>query len=106
MPSVELFLAQPQSYQDEILPPNVKTFTIEASSTLPWYRFASRNCAIGIDTFGCSGKKQDVLEHVHFDYESILKRIEIELGISSNPIPEVPSAPQVSEETLVNQENL
>ena len=106
MPSVELFLAQPQSYQDEILPPNVKTFTIEASATLPWYRFASRNCAIGIDTFGCSGKKQDVLEHVHFDYESILKRIEIELGISSNPIPEVPTAPQVTEETLVNQENL
>ena len=106
MPSVELFLAQPQSYQDEILPPNVKTFTIEASATLPWYRFASRNCAIGIDTFGCSGKKQHVLEHVHFDYESILKRIEIELGISSNPIPEVPTAPQVTEETLVNQENL
>lgn len=76
MPSMELFLSQPQSYQDEIIPPNTKVFTIEASSTLPWYRFASKNCAIGIDEFGCSGKKEDVLEKLKFDYETILAKIE------------------------------
>lgn len=76
MPSVELFLSQPQSYQDEIIPPNSKVFTIEASSTMPWYRFASKGCAIGIDTFGYSGHKDDVLEKLGFDYESILKKIE------------------------------
>ena len=86
MPSVDLFLSQPKEYQDEVLPPNVKTFTIEASSTLPWYRFASHNCAIGVDTFGCSGRKNDVLEHVHFDYDSILKKVETELG-ASRPTP-------------------
>jgi transketolase len=76
MPSVELFLDQPQEYQDEIIPPTAKVFTIEASATLPWYRFASKGCAIGIDTFGASGKKEDVLEKLHFDYETILSKIE------------------------------
>ena len=76
MPSVELFLSQPESYQNQVIPPNAQVFTIEASSTLPWYRFASRGCAIGIDTFGCSGHKDDVLEKLEFDYESILKKVE------------------------------
>lgn len=80
MPSVDLFLSQTQDYQNQVIPPGVKTFTIEASSTLPWYRFASRNCAIGIDTFGCSGRKDDVLKKVQFDYDSILKKIEDELA--------------------------
>ena len=75
MPSVELFLAQPPVYQEEVIPSNAKVFTIEASSTLPWYRFASKNCAIGIDTFGYSGLKEDVLEKVKFDYETILNKI-------------------------------
>lgn len=76
MPSVDLFLSQTEEYQNSIIPQNTKVFTIEASSTLPWYRFASRNCAIGIDTFGYSGSKEDVLEKVHFDYETILSKIE------------------------------
>ncbi len=75
MPSVDLFLSQSEEYQNSIIPPNTKVFTIEASSTLPWYRFASKNCAIGIDTFGYSGYKEDVLEKVKFDYDSILNKI-------------------------------
>ena len=98
MPSVELFLSQPQEYQDSILPPNVKTFTVEASATLPWYRFASRNCAIGIDTFGCSGKKDDVLKKVNFDYDSIIARIAGEFGIEITPEPE-----EQPEETTADQ---
>ena len=76
MPSVELFLSQPQEYQDQVIPPNAKVITVEASSTLPWYRFASRGCAIGIDTFGVSGKKEDVLQALSFDYDSLLNKIE------------------------------
>lgn len=82
MPSVDLFLSQTEEYQNSIIPQNAKVFTIEASSTLPWYRFASHNCAIGIDTFGYSGAKEDVLEKVHFDYETILSKIEY--NIKSN----------------------
>lgn len=76
MPSVELFLSQPIEYQNQVIPPNAKVITVEASATLPWYRFASRNCAIGIDTFGVSGKKEDVLQKLYFDYDSLLKKIE------------------------------
>lgn len=79
MPSVEVFLSQPTTYQDQIIPPNTKVFTIEASATLPWYRFASKGCAIGIDEFGYSGKKEDVLEKVHFNYDAILNKIESNL---------------------------
>ena len=75
MPSMEIFLSQPLEYQQQVIPPNVKVFTVEAGATLPWYRFASPNCAIGIDTFGYSGKKEDVLQKVSFDYDSILKKI-------------------------------
>ena len=76
MPSMELFLSQPQEYQDQVIPPNAKVITVEASATLPWYRFASRGCAIGIDTFGASGRREDVLQKLNFDYDSLLRRIE------------------------------
>ena len=76
LPSVELFLEQSKEYQDQVIPPGVKVFTIEASATLPWYRFASKDCAIGIDTYGFSGSKEEVLEQVKFDYETILSKIE------------------------------
>ncbi len=76
MPSVELFLSQPVEYQNQILPPNAKVITVEASATLPWYRFASRNCAIGIDTFGVSGHKDDVVEKLGFDHDTILRKVE------------------------------
>lgn len=76
MPSVDLFLAQPKEYQDSVIPPNAKVITVEASSTLPWYRFASKGCAIGIDTFGMSGNKEMVLKQMGFDYEAIVTKIE------------------------------
>lgn len=75
MPSMELFFEQPKEYQDSIIPPNAKVFTIEAGSTLGWYKVASHGCAIGIDTFGESGAPKDVLTTVGFDYDSIMKKI-------------------------------
>ncbi len=79
MPSMELFLEQPLEYQESIIPSGSKVFTIEAGSTLGWYRFASKDCAIGIDTYGASGFKNDVLNKVGFDYETILNKIESKL---------------------------
>ncbi len=76
MPSVELFLSQPIEYQNQIIPPNAKVITVEASATLPWYRFASHNCAIGIDIFGVSGHKDDVVEKLGFDHDTILRKVE------------------------------
>ena len=79
MPSMELFFEQSEEYRQQVIPKGVKVFTIEAGSTLGWYKIASPNCAIGIDQFGASGAKNDVLQKVGFDYERILKKIEQEL---------------------------
>ena len=79
MPSMEVFLEQPQEVQDAIIPPTSKVFTIEAGSTLGWYRIASRGCAIGIDTFGTSGQKDQVLQNLGFDFNSILQKIQTKL---------------------------
>ena len=75
MPSMEIFLEQPLEYQQAILPPNARVFTVEAGSTLGWYKIASKDCAIGIDTFGVSGQKEQVLQHLGFDYNTILQKV-------------------------------
>ena len=80
MPSMELFLSQSKEYQESIIPSNAKVFTIEAGSTLGWYKIASKDCAIGVDEFGCSGLKDDVLKKMNFDYDSIINYIEQRLN--------------------------
>ncbi len=56
MPCMELFLAQPQAYQNQVLPPQVrKRLAIEAGATMPWYRFVGLDGRVlGLDHFGAS----------------------------------------------------
>ena len=76
MPSVELFLKQNPVYEEKLLPKEVKIVTLESSSSTPWLRFATdRNCVIGIDNFGTSGQKEDILEDASFNYQSIYNKI-------------------------------
>jgi len=76
MPSMELFLKQNPVYEEKLLPKEVKRITLEAASTMLWNRFASdHTCTIGIDTFGVSGKKDDALKFVGFDYNSLLIKV-------------------------------
>ena len=76
MPSMELFLKQNAIYDEKLLPKDVKTITLEAGSTLLWNRFATnKDCALGIDTFGVSGKGNDVLKFLEFDYNTLLLKI-------------------------------
>lgn len=76
MPCVELFLKQNPVYEEKLLPKDVKTITIEAGSSLMWHRFASnKDCALGIDTFGVSGSKEDVLRLLEFDENTLLIKI-------------------------------
>ncbi len=76
MPSMKLFLEQTEAYRKEIIPDGVKVITLESGSTMPWYRFTKPEYTIGVNDFGYSGTKDEVLEKMGFDYESILKRIE------------------------------
>ncbi|MGB7213168.1 MAG: transketolase [Gemmatimonadales bacterium] len=55
-PCWEVFEAQPQEYQDSVLPPAVTArVSVEAASTFGWSRFiGSYGVAIGLDHFGAS----------------------------------------------------
>ena len=74
MPSVEIFLSQPKEYQDEVLN-NKKRIVIEAASNTSLSRFTSFENVISIDSFGVSAEPKDVLKHMNFDLESILKKV-------------------------------
>lgn len=76
MPCMELFLKQNPVYEEKLLPKEAKIITLEAGSTLIWHRFAtSPKYTLGIDTFGMSGQKEDVLKYHNFDYNSLLIKI-------------------------------
>ncbi len=90
MPSMNLFKKQPKEYQEKVLPKNAKIISIEAGSTMCWNYFTKYT--IGINEFGYSGSKQDVLEKLHFSYEDILSKVEEYIKIKDNstvaPIPD------------------
>ena len=56
MPSWELFDAQPDSYKDEVLPPQVENrIAVEAGVTQGWHRYVGQKGeVVGIDHFGAS----------------------------------------------------
>ncbi|MDO5302072.1 MAG: transketolase [Tissierellia bacterium] len=77
MPSMELFEAQPMSYQEKVLPENCKfRVSLEAGHTMPWYRYIGREgLALGIDSFGASGPGDAVFAEFGFTPEKVAQRI-------------------------------
>ncbi len=73
MPSQELFLAQSEDYQEEVLPPGFPTVSIEAGSTYGWYGFA--DMAIGLDHFGSSAPYKVLAKEFGFTPESVVEQI-------------------------------
>ncbi len=73
MPCWELFQAQPQSYRDEILPPDITArMSIEAGATLGWERWVgSRGFAFGIDHFGTSAPASAIAKEYGFTAEHV-----------------------------------
>jgi len=72
MPCQEIFLQQTSDYQASILPGNVPTLSVEASSVYGWYRFSHGQ--IGMDRFGMSGKLNDVLNAYGFTSDNIIEK--------------------------------
>jgi transketolase len=74
MPSWELFLAQPASYRDAVLPPdNRRRVSIEAGATQGWHRFVGLDgTAIGIDRFGVSAPGGVVLERLGISVPAVV----------------------------------
>lgn len=81
MPSMSRFEKNDEAYINEVLPKGVKTFVIEASSSLSWYKYASgKEYMFTIDEFGSSGARNDVLLKYNFTEEYILNEIEKKLN--------------------------
>ena len=74
MPSWDIFEAQPDSYRDFVLPPQIRSrVTVEAAASLGWTKWAGdMGEVIGIDRFGASGPGPEVLAHFGFTADHVV----------------------------------
>jgi transketolase len=76
MPCQELFLEQPQSYRDAIIPPNAKKVSMEAGLTYGWERIVGDGALkIGIDHYGASAPGELLAEKFGFTADSVVQRV-------------------------------
>ena len=73
MPCSQLYDIQNNEYKEYILPKNIKKISIEAGSTLGWYKYA--DYVYGIDRFGMSGKMNDLKEEFGMNINKFSKFI-------------------------------
>lgn len=77
LPCLEKFEQKDQIYQQTILPVGTKTFVIEASNDEHLRKFVYNNKhLLNLNTFGVSGKKDDVLKKYNFNFEALCDRID------------------------------
>lgn len=83
MPSRELFLQQPESYRESVIPSSFKRkVSIEAGTTFGWAQFVgTEGLSIGIDTFGASAPYKTLEEKFGFTKESVTARIKKHFNI-------------------------
>lgn len=76
MPCVEWFQDQTASYQESVIPKNVKAkIAIEAGSTFGWYQFVGlEGGVIGLDRYGASGKPDLLYKEFGITVEKIVAK--------------------------------
>jgi transketolase len=72
MPSWDLFAAQPDDYQNAVLPPEVPTLAVEAAASLGWDRWADDS--VSIDRFGASAPGSVALANLGFTPDNVADR--------------------------------
>lgn len=76
MPSMELFREQDDAYKEEVLPKEAKKVSIEMGSTFGWAEWTGTDgLNIGIDSFGISGKGEEVTAEFGFTPEKVTEKI-------------------------------
>ena len=81
MPSVELFLEQPEQERQALIPKGWRVAAVEASRDPGWYRFCGIDgLIIGIDRFGASAPANVVAENLGFTPAQIEQNISAWLG--------------------------
>ncbi|NPV46558.1 MAG: transketolase [Armatimonadetes bacterium] len=74
MPCWELFEAQPECYQCEVLPPGIPRVAIEAGATIGWQRWVgSDGAVIGLNRFGASAPAKTVFKELGFTIENVVQ---------------------------------
>jgi transketolase len=76
MPSWDLFEAQPQSYRDEVLPPQAAArLAVELGVRQGWDRYVgTRGDMLGVDRYGASAPAQVLLEKYGFTVDDVVDR--------------------------------
>jgi len=74
MPSWELFEQQDEAYQDEVLPEDVPTVSVEAGVSMGWERWADEH--VSIERFGASAPGAEVLERFGFTPQNVARVVE------------------------------
>jgi transketolase len=72
MPCWDLFEAQDDDYQDEVLGPGAPILSVEAATSFGWARWADDSVAL--DHFGASGPGEQVLAEFGFTAEHVAER--------------------------------
>jgi transketolase len=77
MPCMEFFEAQPQSYRDQVLPPETTArVAIEAAQPMAWYRWVgNRGSVVGLDRFGASAPAGRLYEEFGITAEAVVSRV-------------------------------
>ena len=93
MPCQEIFLEQTSEYQRSVLPGNVPTLSVEASSVHGWARFS--HAQIGMTRFGASGKGSAVFEAFGFSIENVYNKGKALVAFYKNvgPAPDLNNRP-------------
>jgi transketolase len=76
MPSWELFDEQPQTYQDEVLPPDVTArLAIEMGVSQGWQKYVGgKGAVLSIEKFGASAPAKEVIEKYGFSVENVVEQ--------------------------------
>jgi transketolase len=69
MPCWELFETADDDTQDDLLPPDVPTLSVEAATSFGWARWADGHVAL--DDFGASGPAAELFERFGFTAEAV-----------------------------------
>lgn len=72
MPCWDLFDAQDDTYQNEVLPPELPTLAVEAGTSFGWDRWADDT--VSIDHFGASAPAAEVFRQFGFTPENVAAR--------------------------------
>ena len=73
MPSQELFDEQPEEYKEDVLPSAMRNrISVEAATTMGWYKYIGLDgLAIGMHSFGASGKASEVFKRFGLTTEAV-----------------------------------